>query len=163
METAHSLTCVIVDDEPLAAEGLKRQLKSLSFLNILASFNDAIEASSFLETNRVDLLFLDINMPHLNGLSMLKSLSNKPMVIFTTAHRGHALEAFGLDALSYLLKPFSMESLLKAINKAVFMMKAKSLSTLYEHNFIRSDGKYHRLNFADIQYIESKVHMRDGV
>lgn len=168
MENTYALNCVIVDDEPLAIEGLRRQLKSLGFLNLAASFHDAVEASSYLESNKVDLLFLDVNMPQLSGTGMLGMLSNKPLTIFTTAHPDHALEAFRLDAVDYLLKPFTFEKLLKAINKAVFMIKAKSMSNADEHTFIRSDGSYHRLNFKDIVYVEGmkdyvKVHSAGDV
>jgi two-component system, LytTR family, response regulator len=168
MENTYALNCVIVDDEPLAIEGLSRQLKSLGFLQVAAAFHDAIEASAYLESNRVDLLFLDVNMPQLNGLGMLNSLSSKPMVIFTTAHPDHALEAFRLDAIDYLLKPFSFERLVKAINKAVLMFKAKSTAVNDKHTFIRSDGMFHRLNFNDIIYVEGmkdyvKIHLAGEV
>ncbi|MEO6168707.1 MAG: LytTR family DNA-binding domain-containing protein [Chitinophagales bacterium] len=160
MQNTNFLNCVIVDDEPLAIEGLKRQLKSLDFLNLSATFHNAIEASSFIEINNVDLLFLDVNMPHLSGLGMLRSLSRRPLVIFTTAHPDHAMEAFKFDAVDYLLKPFSFENLMKAINKAVLMLKAKSHRDGPEHFFVKSEGKYHRLYFNEIKFIEG---MKDYV
>lgn len=160
MQNTNLLNCVIVDDEPIAIEGLKRQLKSLDFLNLSATFHNAIEASSFLETNNIDLLFLDINMPQLSGIGMLRSLTRKPLVIFTTAHPDHALEAFKVDAVDYLLKPFSFENLVKAINKALLMLKAKVKPVANEHFFIKSDGKYHRLHFNEIRFVEG---MKDYV
>ncbi|HUM47151.1 MAG TPA: LytTR family DNA-binding domain-containing protein [Chitinophagales bacterium] len=160
MQNTNFLNCVIVDDEPLAIEGLKRQLKSLDFLNLSATFHSAIEASSFLETNNVDLLFLDVNMPHLSGIGMVKSLSRRPLVIFTTAHPDHALEAFKVDAVDYLLKPFSFENLVKAVNKALLMLKVKTQQDSSEHFFVKSEGKFHRLYFDDIKYVEG---MKDYV
>lgn len=160
MQNINFLNCVIVDDEPLAIEGLKRQLKSLDFLNLSATFHSAIEASSFLETNNVDLLFLDVNMPHLSGIGMVKSLSRRPLVIFTTAHPDHALEAFKVDAVDYLLKPFSFENLVKAVNKALLMLKVKTQQDSSEHFFVKSEGKFHRLYFDDIKYVEG---MKDYV
>lgn len=160
MQNTNFLNCVIVDDEPLAIEGLKRQLKSLDFLNLSATFHSAIEASSFLETNNVDLLFLDVNMPHLSGIGMVKSLSRRPLVIFTTAHPDHALEAFKVDAVDYLLKPFSFENLVKAVNKALLMLKVKTQQDSSEHFFVKSEGKFHRLYFDDIKFVEG---MKDYV
>jgi DNA-binding LytR/AlgR family response regulator len=159
---------VIVDDEPLALEGLKRQLQEFDFLNLLATFSNSIKASSFLEANKVDLLFLDISMPNLSGIEMLNSLSHKPMVIFTTAHPKHAMEAFQLDALDYLIKPFSFEKLVKAVNKAKLMMKASIPVTRMEYIFIRSEGSFHRLYFNEIIHIEGmkdyvKVHSTKGM
>ncbi|HYV91211.1 MAG TPA: LytTR family DNA-binding domain-containing protein [Chitinophagales bacterium] len=168
MQNPPTLTCAIVDDEPIAIEGLTRQLQAIEFLTLTASFKNPIEASNFLEANKVDLLFLDVSMPQLNGISLLKSLSNKPMVIFTTAYPIHAVEAFGLDALDYLLKPFSFESLMRAVNKAVVKLNAKTVEKVIDYTFVRSEGKYHKLYFNDVEYIEGmkdyvKVHSAGGV
>jgi DNA-binding LytR/AlgR family response regulator len=160
VQTSNFLNCVIVDDEPIAAEGLKRQIKGIEFLNLQGTFYNPVEASSYLEMNQVDLLFLDINMPDLNGLSMLRTLSKKPMVIFTTAHPDHALDAFRADAVAYLLKPFSFENLVKAINKALLLLNARVQSVANGFTFIRSEGKYHRLYFNDILFVEG---MKDYV
>lgn len=154
------LNCVIVDDEPLATEGLKRQLKLFDFLNLSAMFHSPIEASNFLELNQVDLLFLDVNMPHMSGISMLRSLSRKPLVIFTTAHPDHALDAFKVDAVDYLLKPISFENLVKAINKALLMLKVKVQAHTKEYLFIKSEGKFHRLYLSEIKFVEG---MKDYV
>jgi DNA-binding LytR/AlgR family response regulator len=168
MQNTPTVTYVIVDDEPIAVEGLKRQLQPIEFLKHLESFNNPIEASNFLDANKVDLLFLDVSMPQLNGISLLKSLSNKPMVIFTTAYPIHAVEAFGLDAIDYLLKPFSFESLMRAVNKAVVKFNAKTGEKVADYTFVRSEGKYHKLYFNDVEYIEGmkdyvKVHSTGGV
>jgi len=168
MSNTNFLNCVIVDDEPIAIEGLQRQLKSFDFLNLSATFHSPIEASTFLETNSVDLIFLDVNMPNLNGFSLLQSLSSKPMVIFTTGNPNHALEAFRCDAVDYLIKPFSFEKLMKAINKALLLVKAKINPSRSEFTFIRSDGQFHRVYFDSIDYIEGmkdyvKVHSENTV
>jgi DNA-binding LytR/AlgR family response regulator len=160
MKNVNTLNCVIVDDEPMAIEGLQRQLRSLDFLNLSATFYNPIEASRYLESNPVDLVFLDVSMPQLSGLNLLQSLSSKPMVIFTTAHPNFALEAFRCDAIDYLMKPFSFEKLIKAINKALLLLKARRHSSHAEYTFIRSEGKYHRLYFDSINYIEG---MKDYV
>jgi DNA-binding LytR/AlgR family response regulator len=168
MKNTRILHCAIIDDEPLAVEGLKRHLQSIKFLNLTATFHNAIEASSFLEVNPVDLLFLDIKMPQLSGLGMLQSLTKKPLVIFITADPNHALEAFRHDAVDYLLKPFSFESLIKAINKALLLTRSKTQPSTEEYIFIRSDGKFHRCDFKDILYVEGmkdyvSLHLRDEV
>lgn len=161
-------TCVIVDDDPIATEGLARQLEAIECLSLSASFIHPVQASRFLELNNVDLLFLDVKMPRLDGMSLLKSLSNKPRVIFTTGYPMHALEAFGFDAIDYLLKPFSFAKLIKAVNKAMIVLRAKTVEQLVDYTFIRSDGKYHKLYFDDVEYIEGmkdyvKVHSTGGV
>src|SRR5438105_907612 len=104
MQSTFLLNAVIVDDEPMAIKALKHHLDSIDFLKVTEIFSNAITASKYLESNKIDLLFLDINMPKLNGLRMLESLSNKPMIIFTTAHPHHAYEAFEYDAIDFLLK-----------------------------------------------------------
>jgi len=159
---------VIVDDEPLALEGLKRQLQEFDFLTLSATFSNSLKASSFLEANKVDLLFLDISMPNLSGIEMLNSLSHKPLVIFTTAHPKHAMEAFQLDALDYLIKPFSFEKLVKAVNKAQLMLKTTTTANRADYIFIRSEGSFHRLYYNEIIYIEGmkdyvKVHSTKGM
>src|SRR6185503_19382531 len=167
MQHTPSFTCVIVDDDPIAIEGLTRQLEAIEFLTLSASFNQPVDASRFLELNKVDLLFLDVRMPQLDGMSLLKSLSNKPLVIFTTGFPMHALEAFGFDAIDYLVKPFSFEKLLKAVNKAMTVLGTKKAEPLVDYTFVRSDGKYHKLYFNDVEYIEgmkdyAKVHSTGG-
>src|SRR5438552_3976733 len=168
MQNTPTLNYVIVDDEPIAVEGLRNQLQPIDFLSLSATFNNPIEATNFLDANKVDLLFLDVSMPQLNGISLLRSLSNKPMVIFTTAYPIHAVEAFGLDAIDYLLKPFSFESLMRAINKAAVRFNSKMFEKVADYTFVRSEGKYHKLYFNDVEYIEGmkdyvKVHSAGSV
>lgn len=155
----------MVDDEPLAIEILARFIKKVPFLELVDSFENAVEASTFLQHDKVDLLFLDIQMPDLNGLQLLQSLPEKPLVIFTSAYSQYALESYSLDAVDYLLKPILFERFLKAVNKA---QKLKQLDESgsdiigeeKEFIFIKSDTRYFKINYADIQYIEG---MRDYV
>ncbi|MEM6765316.1 MAG: LytTR family DNA-binding domain-containing protein [Bacteroidota bacterium] len=159
------MRCLVVDDEPLAIEILARFIKKVPFLELVDSFENAVEASTFLQHDKVDLLFLDIQMPDLNGLQLLQSLPEKPLVIFTSAYSQYALESYSLDAVDYLLKPILFERFLKAVNKA---QKLKQLDESgsdiigeeKEFIFIKSDTRYFKINYADIQYIEG---MRDYV
>src|SRR5690349_20333378 len=112
------MTCIIVDDEPLARQGLEMSIATNSGLQLLGSFSNALVAYDFLRKEPVDLMFLDINMPELSGLDFLKSLRDAPLVIFTTAYPQYALESYELDAIDYLVKPIRIERFLKAVNKA---------------------------------------------
>ncbi|MDP5044415.1 MAG: response regulator transcription factor [Leeuwenhoekiella sp.] len=114
-----SLQCVIIDDEPLAINVIKNHITKLSTLAVIQTFDNAISCIDFLRTNTCDLIFLDINMPVLDGLSFLKSLDKKPMIILTTAHEEYAVEGFELEVLDYLVKPISFPRFLKATNKAL--------------------------------------------
>src|SRR5690242_4129081 len=111
--------CIIVDDEPLARNVLKKYIGEHPLLELEAVCTDALEAQQALAKQPVAILFLDINLPRLSGITFLKSLSHPPLVIFTTAYPEFAVEGFELDAIDYLLKPFSFERFLKAINKAI--------------------------------------------
>ncbi|MEM6698834.1 MAG: response regulator, partial [Bacteroidota bacterium] len=113
------LKTIIVDDEPIARQIIQQYAADDTRLEILADCKNALEAMRFLQQNEVDLIFLDINMPKLTGLEMLKTLNNPPMVIFTTAYREYAVEGFELAALDYLVKPFSLPRFLQAVNRAV--------------------------------------------
>ncbi len=101
-----SLKTIIIDDEPLAVNILKKYCSEIKEISLEATFNNAIDAASYLNKNHIDLIFLDINMPVLDGLSFLKNLTFKPMVVMTTAHETHALESFELQAIDYLVNPF---------------------------------------------------------
>jgi DNA-binding LytR/AlgR family response regulator len=113
------INCMIVDDEPPAAETLKTYVSSVSSLQLAAVCSNAIEASNYLQVQPVDLLFLDIQMPHLLGTDLVRTLKNPPRIIFTTAFRKFAIDGFELDAVDYLLKPISFERFLKAVNKVM--------------------------------------------
>jgi DNA-binding LytR/AlgR family response regulator len=151
--------CVIVDDEPLAIEALEILIKKLPDLEIVDKCTDAIRAFGILQKKHIDLMFLDIQMPEITGLSFLKTLKNPPFVIFTTAYREYALEAFDLDVVDYLLKPISFERLMKAINK-YYQVSGRTIqpsSSEKQKAFItvRADRKNVKINLEDILYIES--------
>jgi len=152
-----SLRCVIIDDEPLAINVIKNHIAQLKGLEIIKTFDNAIESLDFLRSNEVDLLFLDINMPVLDGLSFLKSLDTKPMVILTTAHEEYAVEGFELEVLDYLVKPISLPRFLKATNKAL-AKKQESPKTTTENEsiFVKVDKKkMKKVYLDDILLVES--------
>jgi len=156
------MTCIIVDDEPLARQGMEMNISNVSSLELLGSFSNALAANDFIRKQRVDLMFLDINMPELSGLDFLKSLRDAPLVIFTTAYPQYALESYELDAIDYLVKPIRVERFLKAVNKAENHLKLlqQDNNTSQVENiaedfvFIKADRKYFKIYFKDILYIE---------
>lgn len=156
------MNCIIVDDEPLARQGLELHLSNIPSIHILGSFGSAVEANAFLSSDKVQLIFMDINMPEINGFDFVKYLAVKPLVIFITAYPQYALDSYELDAIDYLVKPVRLERLMKAIYKAEqylnFSYKENEISALEsinsEYIFIKADKKYYKLFFADIQFIE---------
>jgi DNA-binding LytR/AlgR family response regulator len=156
------MTCIVVDDEPLARQGMEMNISQVSTLRHLGSFSNALAASDFLRKETIDLMFLDINMPELSGLDFLKSLRNAPLVIFTTAYPQYALESYELDAIDYLVKPIRIERFLKAVNKAEnhwrLLQQAEGSNQVEKIEddfvFIKADRKFFKINFKDILYIE---------
>jgi DNA-binding LytR/AlgR family response regulator len=152
---------IIVDDEPLAHELIEGFCSMLPHLELVKHCYNAMEAMECLNSNTIDFMFLDINMPKLNGLDFLRTLADPPKTIITTAYKEHALEGFELNVVDYLLKPFSFERLVKAVNKVV-QTDAKateikgvaSLESGYRF-FIKGDKKYHQIASDDILYIEA--------
>lgn len=165
------IRALIIDDEPLAHEVIKEYAKKLPGLQIAGSCNDAICAHSFLQENEIDLLFLDINMPKLSGISFLKNLKNPPVVIFTTAYSEYALEGFELNAIDYLKKPFSFDRFSKAWFRAEELLRLKMGNSGKEVKegdddflFIKSDKKTVKVKFTNILFIEGlgdyiKIHL----
>ena len=152
--------CVIIEDEPLAQNVLKKYIKDYPLLELAATCNDAIEAQSVLASGNIQLLFLDINLPRLSGISFLKTLQHPPMVIFTTAYPEFAVEGFELDAIDYLLKPFSFERFLKSVNKAFnkqgnIHQRPADNKTTDKFIFVKSDKKVYKIDFENILYIEA--------
>lgn len=155
------LHCLIVDDEPLSQDVLMNYIMEIPGLEIDGICRNAFEALEEIRKNHIDLIFLDINMPKLSGISMVKSLENPPMIIFTTAYPEYALEGFEVDALDYLVKPISFDRFLKAVNKArdQFEMKQQlnrsmdSSGEIYLN--IKADKKIYRINEKEIRYIQS--------
>ncbi len=117
------LKTIIIDDEPLAVSILEKYISEIKEIELMANFNNAVEAASFVQHHPLDLIFLDINMPVLDGLSFLKSLDIKPMVIMTTAHENHALESFELQAIDYLVKPIPFPRFLKSVQRVIQLKK----------------------------------------
>jgi len=167
--------CIIVDDEPIAREILESHLKRIDNLKLVASCKNAMEAFNEINAKPVDLIFLDINMPEISGLSFAKSINKNIKIIFTTAYREYAVDGFDLQAVDYLLKPISFERFLQAINKYlntnISITPRKTKELIPEKNdfiFIRSDRKMVKINFDAILYIESlsdyiKIHTLDKI
>lgn len=173
------MRCLIVDDEPLAHKVIRNYCEGLPHVEIVGSAHSAIEAMNFLNAQSVDLLFLDINMPKIQGLDFLKTLTNPPLVIVTTAYQEFALESYEQRVIDYLLKPFSLERFLKAINRANDQKKliegqalpasapaqpAASANSQPETLFVKGDKKVHQVRVSDILYLESygsyvKIHL----
>ncbi len=154
--------CIIVDDEPTAREILVSHIEKIDTIHIIGVCKNAIEAFAILNKNTIDLIFLDINMPEITGLSFAKTIRKDVKVIFTTAYREYAVDGFDLQAVDYLLKPISMNRLIQAIHKFIgeSVMSTDSDSSVLKKEasdffFIRSDRKMIRINFMDVLYIES--------
>jgi DNA-binding LytR/AlgR family response regulator len=150
---------IAIDDEPIALEVVKNLSSKISFIDLAATFTNAFKAIEYLQMEKVDLIFLDIKMPDISGIDLLKSLSNPPMVIFTTAYSEHAVQSFELDVIDYLLKPFSLARFLKACNKAQEQLLLRSNSTADSREstslFIKSGYEQIRVEVSDILYVES--------
>ncbi|SDB50518.1 two component transcriptional regulator, LytTR family [Flavobacteriaceae bacterium MAR_2010_188] len=149
--------CLIVDDEPPAIKILESYVESVPQLNVVKTCHNAFEALNVLNQEKIDLMFLDIHMPKLIGTDLLKTLPFPPKVIFTTAHKDFALEAFDLDAIDYLLKPVSFERFLKAVNKFTSLTHIEIDSIVQAPGFVyfRADRKMIKVFLDDILYIES--------
>jgi len=157
------INCVIVDDEPLAREGIANYVREVDFLHLTGTCEHPLELIKILDQNQVDLIFLDIQMPKMNGLDFLKIVKNPPMVIITTAYPSYALEGFQLNVLDYLLKPITFERFFKSANKAkdYHRLLNQSMSTdsqkieaIADYFFIKCGNKYEKIYFEDILYVE---------
>ena len=155
--------CLIIDDEPLAASLIEDYVSKVPQLEIVAICNNALEAFEILKTKKVDLLFLDIQMPTLTGIDFLKSLRNPPKVIFTTAYREYALESYELEVLDYLLKPIPFNRFFQAIDKYFKTIPSNKISSPDENSkedianyiYVNVNKKHHKVLFDDILYVES--------
>ncbi len=153
------IKCIIVDDEPLAREGMRMNVEELDNLKLLGEFGSAAEASKFLLKNKVDLMFLDIEMPGTNGLDFLRTLDRPPMVILTTAYPQYAVEAYELDVVDYLVKPIKFERFVRAVAKAEETLKMSSCPSVIDaiedkFIFIKSERKYVKVTFDELLFIE---------
>lgn len=155
------LKCLIVEDEPIAQDILKSYIDRTEFFDIVGQFNNAIDAFSFLQNNTAHLLFLDIKMPQMTGIELLRALSFKPKVIITSAYRDFAIDAFDLDVVDYLLKPFSFERFLKAISKALNetpsnVAAARGFTKERSFFFVKGNKQLQKIYIDEIAYIESQ-------
>jgi two-component system LytT family response regulator len=167
------IRCIAIDDEPLALKQISAYIRKTPFLELSAECHSAVEALDILHANNIQLMFIDINMPDLNGMDFVKSLNVKPLIVFTTAYSEYAVEGFKVDATDYLLKPISYSNFLKAANKAKKIIDGEKQSeegrvkATPEHLFVKSEYKLIRIALADIKYIESSheyvvLHMISG-
>jgi DNA-binding LytR/AlgR family response regulator len=158
------IRCLAVDDEMLALDLLEDNIKKVPFLELVQTCRSAMEALEILRTQPVDLLFLDIQMPDISGIQMLRSLQHKPLVIFTTAFSKYATDGIDLDVIDYLLKPYPFERFLKAVNKvyeymdlrdrAANQISTKEVVSSPHYLFVKADYKLYKINLEDILYVE---------
>jgi len=153
----NNITCIITDDEPFARKGLQGYVEKIGFLDLKGVCEDALQLSDMLQKTPVDLLFLDIQMPHITGVEFIRALSNPPKVIFTTAFEQYALQGFELDVLDYLLKPISYDRFLKAAWKAkdYFALRENKVDMASPYMFAKSNGRLEKINFDEILFIEA--------
>ena len=153
------LSCIIIEDEPLAVRVLQDYIHAVPFLELKESFKDAILATDYLRTNSVDLMFLDIHLPRLKGMAFLKTLPDPPAVIITTAYHQYAIEGFDLNVADYLLKPFDFERFLQAVMKvksSVNLKQTEAGKADKDYIFLTMQKKKVKILFSDIIYIESQ-------
>lgn len=148
------ITAIAIDDEPLALKIISHYCDQIDFITLEKTFTQQSEALKHLKKYPVDLIFLDIQMPNKNGVDFYKMLDNNPMVIFTTAHSQYAVEGFNVNATDYLLKPFSAERFITAVQKARNEFEFRKNQSIQTHLMIRADYKLHRIEFDDILLIE---------
>jgi len=165
--------CIVVDDEPVARDIIVTHIEKIPSLHLIKSCKNVIEAMEVIRSEKVDLVFLDINMPEISGLSLAKTVQNKTKVIFTTAYREYAIDGFDLHAVDYLLKPISFDRFLRAVHKFFDVSKENQVQQYkrkeaFENDyfFVRSERKMIKINFDEIVYVESlsdyvKIHMND--
>lgn len=155
------MRCIIVDDEPIAREGVKLLIAEIPQLELIRSFNNAEDASVFINDINVDLIFLDINMPGINGIEFARTIPKQTLIIFTTAYSQYALDSYEVDAIDYLVKPIDPTKFRKAVNKAIVYHsllineeKENVDSVANDFIFVKSDRKYFKINLEDILFIE---------
>jgi len=165
-----NIRCIAIDDEPLAVKKIAGYIQKVPFLELVAECRSASEAMNIMDTTDIQLLFIDINMPDISGMEFVKSLTNKPYVVFTTAYSEYAVEGFQVEATDYLLKPITFSNFLKAANKVKNLIELtannqkETVKTTANHLFVKSEYKLIRIELDDIKYIESqheyiKIHL----
>ncbi|WP_412987106.1 LytR/AlgR family response regulator transcription factor [Pontimicrobium sp. IMCC45349] len=154
------IKCVIIDDEPLAINVIEDHLKNFDHIEVVETFNNPLKAYGVLEREKIDVIFLDINMPQMTGFSFIENLNHKPLIVITTAYREYAVKSFELNVLDYLVKPIPFNRFLKTINKVyqqVYVSSASGDANLQQepHIFLKVNKKLVKVNLNDILYIES--------
>jgi DNA-binding LytR/AlgR family response regulator len=151
------MTCIAVDDEPMALDVVKHHLDKIPIADLKQVFTNGFKAIEFLHDNPVDLVFMDISMPDVNGMELSKSLNNHPMIIFTTAYTGYAVESYEINAVDYLLKPVTFDRFLIAVNRAFALYKHKGRSAKNDDDFvfIKTGIETYKVNLDDLLYVEA--------
>jgi len=164
------MNCIAIDDEPKALDVIERYCRKSDLVDLKAIFREPVKAIEFLNREKIDLIFLDINMPDINGMQLIQTLAAKPMVIFTTAYSNYAVESYNLNAIDYLLKPITFERFLTAVNKAANLLSSQNKPLAKEDEagtvFIKSGPHTHQVRIADILYLEKDgnyitLHLKD--
>jgi two-component system LytT family response regulator len=164
------MIAIAIDDEPIALDVVKSHAAKVAFINLAATFTNAFDAISYLQHNTVNLVFLDIKMPDISGIDFLNTINNPPMIVFTTAYSEHAVKGFELNAVDYLLKPFSLSRFLKACNKAheLFLLRSNTPKSVPDNFVFIKDGyEQIKVELDDILFIEAagnyaKIHLQNG-
>lgn len=149
------MNCLIVDDEPLARKGLREYVDEIPFLKLVGEAESAIKASAILQNQHIDLMLLDIQMPKMTGLELLRTVKAPPLVIITSAYTEYALEGFELDVLDYLVKPISFERFLKAVNKAKEYADYRAQPRDADFFFVKCNQKFEKVRFEEVLYCEA--------
>jgi two-component system, LytTR family, response regulator len=149
------MRAIAIDDEQIALEVVKAHASRVPFLDLRATFTDAFKALDYLQREQVDLIFLDIKMPDISGIDFFNSLNKKPLLIFTTAYSEHAVTSFEMDAVDYLLKPFSLARFLKACNKAFELYNFRNTAEVSDHLYIKTGYEQVKVMYEDILYLEA--------
>jgi DNA-binding LytR/AlgR family response regulator len=162
------LKAIIVDDEPLARKVMQKYCDDFPGIEVIAECKDALEAMEVLQNSEIDLMFLDINMPKISGIDFVKSMAQKPMIIFTTAYPEYAVQGFELEAVDYLVKPIEFERFIKACNKCIALKNKNSSDQNTDTLFVKSDRKLIKLALDDILYVQAygdyiKIHTNDKI
>src|SRR5215216_3886607 len=149
------MKAIAIDDEPIALEIIKAHAAKVPFLDLTATFTDAFKALEYLQRESMDLIFLDIKMPDISGIDFFNSLSRRPLVIFTTAYSEHAVTSFELDAVDYLLKPFSLARFIKGCNKAFELYNFRNQAEPADHLYVKTGYEQIKVLYDDILYLEA--------
>jgi two-component system LytT family response regulator len=149
------MKAIVVDDEPIALEIVRSHASKVPFLDLRAEFTDAFKAMEYLQQESIDLIFLDIKMPDISGIDFFNSLSKKPLLIFTTAYSEHAVASFEMDAVDYLLKPFSLARFVKACNKAYELFNYRNTDETSDHLYVKTGYETVTVLYEEILYLEA--------